>query len=71
MLNNSKYLYDELRAGNVELLRGQDPLRTVQVLQDHSQVDQVVSHHVLILHLGDLLLNHLDWKYQEQKDVTT
>ena len=56
------YLYVELWAGDIELLWGQDPLLTTHVLQDHRQVDQVVSHHILILSREDLLLNHLDWR---------
>lgn len=43
------YLNGELRGGDIKLLWGQDPLLGGHVLQDHSEVDQVISHHVLIL----------------------
>lgn len=56
------YLYVELRTGDVELLRGQEPLLTGGVLQDDCQVDQVISHHILILGWRDLLADNLSWR---------
>lgn len=67
-LVSKSYLYVELRAGDIQLLRGQEPLMTGYVLQDHCEVDQVVSHHVLILGWEDLLLNNLDWKDRGKKE---
>lgn len=55
-------MYAEVRAADVELLRGQDPLLTGHVLQDHCQVDQFVTDHILILSREDLLPQHLDWR---------
>lgn len=52
------YLDDELRAGDVKLFWGQDTLLRAHVLQHHSQIDQAVSHYVLILSWKDVLLNN-------------
>lgn len=67
MILDLRYLYVELGTGDVELLCGQEPLLTGGVLQDDCQVDQVVSHHVLILSWQDLLVDNLSWRCGGQK----
>lgn len=57
--SHSEYLYEKLRAGDVELLWGQCALLTAHVLEDHGKVDQVISDHVLILIREDLLFHYL------------
>lgn len=52
------YLYDELWADDVKLLWCQDTLLSGHVLQDHSQIDQAVSHHVLVLSWKDVPRNN-------------
>lgn len=61
------YLDVELRTGDVELLCGQEPLLTGGVLQDNRQVDQVISHHILILGWQDLPVDNLSWRCRGQK----
>ena len=60
-----QYLYDELWAGDIELLRRQHPLMTARVLQHYCQVDQVVSHHIFILGWEDLLVKNFGWRDRE------
>lgn len=67
MILDLQYLYVELRTGDVELFCGQEPLLTGGVLQDDCQVDQVISHHVLILGWWDLLVDNLSWRCRGQK----
>lgn len=62
-----RYLYVELRTADVELLCGQEPLLTGGVLQDDRQVDQVVSHHILILDWQDLSVENLSWRCRGQQ----
>lgn len=63
------YLNGEMWGGDIELLRGQEPLLTGHVLQDHREVDQVVSHHILILAWEDLLAQHLNCKEKGTRGV--